>query len=89
MGIFSKSTRKPTETERDAYLKALLDLYQQLDEVDPGNMKLWVKVAQLNDKVTTQGYEYRDAYGKIEQLSVIKEAQYLDGLRRTRQTEGV
>jgi len=87
MGIFSKPTRKPTDPERDAYLNALLDLYLQLDEVDPSNMKLWVKVAQLNDKVTTQGYEYRDVYGKIEQLSVIKEAQYVDGLRRARQIE--
>lgn len=84
MGIFSKAMSKPTEPERDAYLGALLDLYQQLDEVDPENTKNWIKVAQLNDKVTTQGYEFRDTFGKTEYMSVIKEAMYVDSLRRER-----
>ena len=83
MGIFSKTKRKPTEPERAGYLNALLDLYRQLDEVDPKNTKAWIKVAQLNDKVTNQGYEYRDLFGNVEYRSTIKEAEYLDRVRRS------
>ena len=88
MGFFDKATRKPTESERNAYLTALLGLYRQLDEVNPDNTKDWTKVAQLNDTVTTQGYEYRDVFGKTEHLSVIKEALYTDGLRREQAKTG-
>lgn len=82
MALFTKYKSKPTPAERDIMVKALAGLYEQLDLVDPESTKDWIKVAQLNESVTNQGYEYKDRFGKTEFDSAEKEAYFLDQERR-------
>lgn len=82
MKFFTKYKAKPTAPERAVMLEALRNLYEQLDLVDPDITKDWIKVAQLNESVTNQSYDYKDKFGKEEYAAVEKEAYYLDTLRR-------